>query len=515
MKFEEEEREPGEEQRAFSDIQFGPPSSSSSSSSSSESSVSVSERECFLQTRKRESAMSSEGSKGTGGKAIPGGVREVYNPYTRRNAVFGSSRSNDVPTDVSERGGAQKKRRVQADVVPHHTVRDAAEEGGDDDYGNLEATVFDEILESASKVREEAGLPGMPEPTLTGGIVEQSQAEVSNVSEMTDNLIEPYHRPQDVEETPGFGDMYVDREEQIQASPLQQAPVTPVHRVPDGEEGDIDMIARSIMERKDGACFEAGERDIIDGLSSNSKKYVQRVDSVLKRMLRTAAERCGETIGNLARREFMHRNGVTVPLLLFKISGERHESKRIIINSVMVQVALSWRLERKTKDKVAGDFPESTTWDQWLKLLQSSFRNHDIRYSLKTDFFGKGQFHGVLERFYRMEKKKNPKFGTGQYASIIPEDIEEKMLEGIESGVLDLEDRHHLQMVCYYLVGARLCLRGGTECHDRVWSEFSFVKEKEGDGVHNYVSLIISETTTKGMQITVRCKCFVLFHFLY
>ena len=436
--------------------------------------------------------------------------------------MFGLARSGDVSADAPEGGGAQKKRRVGSEDL-ETTARDGPDDGGEM-YGALDATSFDDILENAVRVRERAGLPGMPELTVRTVSEPPSQSHVSVMSsEGSDNLIEPFLRPQDQPDTTDFGDRYVEMELQRPSSPVPFVPVTPVHRVDVVEEEvsddpggqDIDMIAKSILEGNDGATFDAGEREMIDGLTSNSKKYVQRVDSVFKRMMKTAAERCGDTIGVLATTEHSYRNGVKVSMLVHKIAGERHESKKIIINSVMVQVALSWRLERKTKDKMAGDFPESTTWDQWLKLLQSSFRARDIRYSLKTDFFGRGQFHGVLERFYRIEKKKNPKFGTGQYASTIPEDIEELMLESIEGGVLDLEGRVHLQMVCYYLVGARLCLRGGTECHDRVWSEFSFVKEKEGDGVHNYVRLIISDTTTKGMQITVRGKCsvFVLYFF--
>ena len=70
-----------------------------------------------------------------------------------------------------------------------------------------------------------------------------------------------------------------------------------------------------------------------------------------------------------------------------------------------------------------------------------------------------------MEKFYR-EEKKNLNFGMGRYTSNCPEGIEDLMLEAIERGTLDLDDRMQLQMVCYYLLGVHVCLCGRTECHD-------------------------------------------------
>ena len=458
----------------------------------------------------------------------------MYNPYTRRTVVFGTGGRDAAAPNP----GAQKKRRFST-AATSNTVRDGPEEYEEDfaqPDGLLEMgfTQYDEIVAArqAEEARKEASAGGMGEKgsfnyndhSMSS---EKSQCEVS-VSTLGSVLMEPVYRPRDLHNTfensnrieaPQVTPIPAARQERHVIEPMvgssRSPPLQEVDVVHGSDEKgcELDSIAKSIIEGSDGAQFQDGEREAIGGLTSNSNKYCKRIDSVLHRVLKTAAERCGPHIRDLAIGFHSHRNGERVPLLMHKISGERHRSKKVVINSIMVQVALSWRLERKTKDKVPGDFPESTTWDQWLKLIQSSFRTYDVRYSLKADFFGKGEFHGVLEKFYREEKRKNPKFGTGRYASDCPEGIEDVMLAAIEGGSLDLDERNHLQMVCYYLVGVRLCLRGGTECHDRVWHEFEFIKEKEEDGEHNYVRLTISNTVAKGMQISVRGKCCRLFFF--
>ena len=520
-----EERQPELKTTFFTSVKFGTDLSSSASSASAASSFCESTPIAF---DKRVAAnMSKSGKVSSGGQAVEGGHREVYNPYTRRNVVFGSG-SRDA---AAVNPGALKKRRVATTggAAPN-TIRDGPEEEEHDEFSepdgfaDIALTPYDAIV--AAREAEEAARSNVSMGGMGGGEVDsqRSHGEVSGIT--TDSVLREDHvgRPRDLHNSFENANMY---EDNVTPPP----PIPPVHIHPnnrvqprnpttfqnvqvvqDDDGSDIDRIARNILEGKDGARFEEGEREEIGDLTSNSKKYVKRIDSILQRLLATASERCGPDIRDLALGWHVHRNGERVPLLMMKISGERHGSKKVIINSIMVQVALSWRLERRNKDKVAGDFPESTTWDQWLKLLQSSFRSFDVRYSLKTDFFGKGEFHGVLEKFYRQEKRKNPKFGTGRYASDCPEGIEDLILTAIEEGTLDLDDMTDLQMVCYYLLGVRLCLRGGTECHDRVWEELEFIKETEEDGEHNYVRLTISETVTKGMQITVRGKFGCLFY---
>ena len=280
------------------------------------------------------------------------------------------------------------------------------------------------------------------------------------------------------------------------------------------EGADIDAIAKSIVLGTDGAMFAEGEREEIMNLTSNSTSYVRRIESITKRFLDTAATRCGDGIRSYALCNHVERNGTSMPLLFFKVSGERHSSKKMIVNSVMLQAAMSWKLTRKQRNKEAGDFPEPSTWDQWMKLLQAKFREMDVWYSLKQDFFGKGEFHAVLEKEYRIQRRKDPNYGTGRYASWIPEDIEELILAAIESSVLDLNGREHLQMVVYYLLGTRFCVRGSTEAHDRVWSELTFEERKEVDGVSRaYAILRIHATVGKGTNPTVRGESLVyVFH---
>ena len=266
----------------------------------------------------------------------------------------------------------------------------------------------------------------------------------------------------------------------------------------------LDMIAREINFGCDGAVFEEGEREMLLNLTSNSKKYHDRVESVSRRMLDTATTMCGPKIADLASSVYTNPTGVSVPLLFHMVSGERSAAKKIIINQIMVQCAITWRLTRKHRDKKAGDHAESTTWDQWLKLLQSKFVQQNINYSLKRDFFGKGEFHAVLEKAWKEEKLKNKDFGTGRYAAWFDEDMEDKILHGIEGGTIDLEDREHLQWVVFWLVGSSLLLRGGSEAHDRKWSEFEFDTYKESNNnIEAYVKLTIT-TGSKFMNATVR-----------
>ena len=522
-----EELEPELKTTFFASIKFGTDLSSSASSASS--AASFCEITPIALEERVASNMSKSGKVSAGGQAVQGGQREVYNPYTRRNVVFGSGFRDAAAVNP----GALKKRRVATTegAAAPNSIRDEPEEEEQDEFSQPEGLAdmamkqYDDYV--AAREAEEEGRKNVSMGGMGGEADSQrSHGEVSGIT--TESVLREEERvgtPRDLHNVFENANMYEDIVTPPPVPLLQINPNNNVQRniprtfqnvqvVQDDDGSDIDRIARTIREGNDGARFEDGEREEIEDLTSNSRKYVKRIDSILKRFLATASERCGPDIRDLALGWHVHRNGERVPLLMMKISGERHGSKKVIINSIMVQVALSWRLERKNKDKVAGDFPESTTWDQWLKLLQSSFRSYNVRYSLKTDFFGKGEFHGVLEKFYRQEKRKNPKFGTGRYASDCPEGIEDLILAAIEEGTLDLDDRIDLQMVCYYLVGVRLCLRGGTECHDRVWEEFEFIKETEEDGEHNYVRLTIAETVAKGMQITVRGK-FCCLYFLF
>ena len=280
--------------------------------------------------------------------------------------------------------------------------------------------------------------------------------------------------------------------------------------VPDSGRVDIDtlnMIAREITYGCDGAVFEEGEREKLENLTSNSKKYHDRVESVSKRMLDTATTMCGPKIAKLASSVHTSPTGGTVSMLYHMVSGDRSEAKKVIINQIMVQCALTWKLTRKYRDKKAGDHAESTTWDQWLKLLQSKFVQQNVNFNLKKDFFGKGEFHAVLEKAWKEEKLKNKDFGTGRYAAWFDEDMEDKIIDAIDKGRIDLDDREHLQWVVFWLVGSSLLLRGGSEAHDRKWSEFEFDTYTEANkNVEAYVKLTIT-TGSKFMNATVRGMC--------
>ena len=284
--------------------------------------------------------------------------------------------------------------------------------------------------------------------------------------------------------------------------------------VPDSGRGDantLNMIAREINYRCDGAVYDDGEREKLENLTSNSKKYHDRVESVSKRLLDTATTMCGPKIASLSSSVYTNPTGGTVPMLYHMISGDRTEAKKIIINQIMVQCVLTWRLTRKHRDKKAGDHAESTTWDQWLKLLQSKFVQQNVNFSLKKDFFGKGEFHAVLEKAWKEEKRKNKDFGTGRYAAWFDEDMEDKILGAIESELIDLDDREHLQWVVFWLVGSSLLLRGGSEAHDRKWTEFEFETFTEANkNVEAYVRLTIT-TGSKFMNATVRGTSCCLF----
>ena len=491
----EEEREPSNE--FFSHIDFLTQSSSSSSSTFEQLAGEL--------KRTMSSQVNVSDEKGTGDEeAIGRGHRRVFNPYTMGYQNFPSRSTPITPS-------AAKKRRVQeAPPVRTSERHDADQSVHWDLNGSHSHALTDNLsqeLEERRHVKEDL------EVNEIGGENVEGQGEVS--------IVHPGHSVNDpvviasgnmvAEEAPQeFVERDTFMEERINwCTPPDREENQPVVIEKD-QNVDIDLLARRIVEGTDGAQFEEGEREEIGDLTSNSKNYCERQSAMSKKFLGTASDRCGEEISHMATSFHNFRNGTKVPLLYHVLSGEKAPSKKIVVNSIMVQCALSWRLTRGHRDKKKGDFPESSTWDQWLKLLQGVFARNHIKYQLKTEFFGKGEFHAVLEKFYRQEKKKNPKFGTGQYASFIPEDLEDMMLLAIEENRLDLSNRWQLQLVCHYLLGARLCVRGGTECMNRCWSEFEFVKETEYEGGQphevNYIRLVISETVAKNMQITVRGK---------
>ena len=507
----EEERDPCND--FFTEIDFLTQPSSSSSTFSFDQ-LDLEERYC---TMSRQEAARDE--KGANEEAIDTGMRRVFNPYAMGYQNFPSGGSTPITPS------AAKKRRVQTPPPPpvHISQRDVAVPSVS---WNLNGSHGNALMETLSQKLEEQSDSETKEleKNTDYGMDAQGLTQVSN-SHAEQIVIDPFVTASDIvvveeEAQDGANEDIILHEGVNWCTPEESAGNQPVVIEKD-QNVDIDMLARCIVKGTDGAVFEDGEREEIGELTSNSKRYCERQSSMSRKFLTTAADRCGEDIKHMATAFHEYKNGTSVPLLYYVLSGEKAPSKKIILNSIMVQCALSWRLERAHRDKKKGDFPESTTWDQWLKLLQGVFAKNLIKYHLKTEFFGKGEFHAVLEKFYRQEKKKNPKFGTGQYASFIPEDLEEKLLLAIEENKLDLEERWHLQLVCYYLIGARLLIRGGTEGMDRCWSEFDFVKVDEMHGQQvvqvNYIKLVISQTVAKNMQITVRGMflCVVLFLSFY
>ena len=446
-------------------------------------------------------------------EAIDTGLRRVFNPYAMGYQNFPCGSTPITPS-------AAKKRRVQKPPPPPPPAQICERENAPvRETWNLNGS-SNVLIENLTQELEERSNVKEQEMAVNnrGG---EWGAPVSNVG-AEQFVTNPVARPGEViaidDDAPQARTQDILDDEIINwRNPEIMRDNEPVVIEKD-QNVDLDVLARCIVEGTDGAMFKEGEREEIEEMTSNSKRYCDRQSSISRRFLGTAADRCGEDIQRMATSVHTFKNGTSVPLLYHVLSGDKDASKKIILNAIMVQVALSWRLERGHRDKKKGDFPESTTWDQWLKLLQGVFSRNLIEYHLKTEFFGKGEFHAVLEKFYREEKKKNPKFGTGQYASFIPEDLEEMLLLAIEDNKLDLKNRWHLQLVCHYLLGARLLIRGGTECMDRCWSEIEFVTEKEMQGQQsvqvNYIRLVISKTVAKNMQITVRGMFVCCFIFL-
>ena len=493
----EEERDPSNE--FFTHIDFLTQSSSSTSSTfeqlASEVKYSIMSRQVDVPNE-----------KGADEEAIVGGARRVvFNPYANGYQSFPSSSTPITPS-------AAKKRRVEKAPSVQTSEREDVEEG---DVWNLSGrdshALVDTLnaqMEDRRRVKEDEEM----DVVVVGTDVREGEVSVAGAQQSVNDVFVTVNENVVVEEEAGGGAMQdTFLNDMINWDTPDEVVANEPVIIEKDTNVDIDLLAKCIVQGKDGAKFEAGEREEICDLTSNSKGYCDRQSAVSKRFLGTAADRCGEEISHLATALHEYRNGTKVPLLYHVLSGVKDPSKKIIINAIMVQCALSWRLVRGHRDKKRGDFPESSTWDQWLKLLQGVFARNHIQYQLKTEFFGRGEFHAVLERYFREEKKKNPKYGTGQYASFIPEDLEDMLLQAIEDKKLDLSIRWHLQLVCHYLLGARLCIRGGTECMDRCWSEFEFVTEMEYEGGQarpvNYIKLVISETIAKNMQITVRGKC--------
>jgi len=116
------------------------------------------------------------------------------------------------------------------------------------------------------------------------------------------------------------------------------------------------------------------------------------------------------------------------------VGGEKTHEKRVIMNKCLVlfgmkAVALSG--DRK------GQVLELTGFQYYTKILFYSFKAKGVLFRWESDFWKKGEFHGVMIQLWDDIRKVDPLFGTGRNQAHFDEDADEKVRQAIVSGKLD------------------------------------------------------------------------------
>ena len=116
------------------------------------------------------------------------------------------------------------------------------------------------------------------------------------------------------------------------------------------------------------------------------------------------------------------------------VGGEKTHEKRVIMNKCLIlfgmkAVALSG--DRK------GQFLEPMGFQCYAKILFYSFKAKGVLFRWESDFWKKGEFHGVMIQLWDDIRKVDPLFGTGRNQAHFDEDADEKVRQAIVSGKLD------------------------------------------------------------------------------
>ena len=272
---------------------------------------------------------------------------------------------------------------------------------------------------------------------------------------------------------------------------------------------DLVSVARKISHGESGGTYKRGQRHKVSILTSNSKDYSQRVKATTQRFMDTASANCGGDIKYMADHSHITDTGKCIPLLLHQLTGPKSDAKKIILNEILIHCVLNWRMQKGYRDKKKGDKPEPSSWDTWIRMLQSDFNKFDIKYDLKKDFVGQGEYHAVLEDMWEQMYQEDTNFGSGRFKAYFNRDTERLMVLAVRKKLIDFSNREDLNHLIIYVLGTDLLLRGGAEILGLEWDHIEFLKKKDGGTgpLVNYVKVHIIHAKNGRKKLRSKFVC--------
>ena len=152
-------------------------------------------------------------------------------------------------------------------------------------------------------------------------------------------------------------------------------------------------IAKKIFDRSIQDKYSSNESSMISSSTCNKKRYHRGKIAIENRFFDVIHQYGNEELHSLLEDIVDPEEGQVHGRKRFYVvvRGRKMDYKKILINQCLILCAVKWR------NKKDGEYLESSTFEQYMKLLFNVFSNNGVVYKYKVDFNFDGEFHGVCK----------------------------------------------------------------------------------------------------------------------
>jgi len=252
------------------------------------------------------------------------------------------------------------------------------------------------------------------------------------------------------------------------------------------EEETPTLLASTIAAqlRKDGLTgtgLTAEEQAFVEGVDEgkNKKAYDDSQTRYEKRFFETIAKYGGDTLSPLAKEMIANPHDLQEHMKVDHsfysvVGGEKTADKHHILNKCFILCGMKWVCLSGPKK---GKRIQTNSFGKMMQCLTYLFNRKGVKYVFNEDFNAKGDFHGVMTKIWREERKVDPSFGTGANRARVDNALVRKFIQAIrEKKIRPYEDPEHCLICVIFILGYYCGLRGSSE-HIDLSSEMVYMGE--------------------------------------
>lgn len=227
------------------------------------------------------------------------------------------------------------------------------------------------------------------------------------------------------------------------------------------------VIYDDLMERG-LETLDSEEKKFVQSVKrgANTTEYIEKCEAQVEKFFSVIEEFGGNNLRKLCVMEpSRYSHGTKEDKAFYnQLGGEKNQVKKYVVNMCLVLFVMKSKV---TRGKNKGKPYQPSTLDKYLQLISYDWKAKGVLYNYKTDFNGKGEFHGLVKEMWHQHSKKDPSFGTCPNRARAPADMLEIIIKAVRSRVLrPYDDPSHCLMTTIAINGIYVGLRGQKEHSD-------------------------------------------------